>query len=227
MCVCVCGVQGSFDHRMKAWQRWQDAQAVLQKKRETEAKLLWANKPDKLQLAKEEIAEVEQQPRSTQWNKSEGREEQCLNNQCCPCIILFLKTETPTWLLSLLLQTKTHLNSAWLFLFKYWITSTYQWSSTLFISPCWQWEAKVTQYERDFERVSATVRKEVVRFEVWRLFSLHVSVTGQLETFIKDWWMFCYWITQKEKAKNFKRQVIKYLEALLQSQQQVSVSVQT
>lgn len=31
---------------------------MLQKKRETEAKLLWANKPDKLQLAKEEIVEV-------------------------------------------------------------------------------------------------------------------------------------------------------------------------
>ncbi|KAM7002083.1 sorting nexin-1a [Tautogolabrus adspersus] len=102
-------VRGSFDHRMKAWQRWQDAQAALQKKRETEAKLLWANKPDKLQLAKEEIAE---------------------------------------------------------------------------------WEAKVTQYERDFERVSATVRKEVVRFE-------------------------------KEKTKNFKRQIVKYLECLLQSQQQL------
>lgn len=43
---------------MKAWQRWQDAQLVLQKKRETEAKLLWANKPDKLQLAKDEIVEV-------------------------------------------------------------------------------------------------------------------------------------------------------------------------
>ncbi|XP_029289363.1 sorting nexin-1a [Cottoperca gobio] len=102
-------VRGSFDHRMKAWQRWQDAQAVLQKKRETEAKLLWANKPDKLQLAKEEIAE---------------------------------------------------------------------------------WEAKVTQYERDFERVSATVRKEVVRFE-------------------------------KEKARNCKREIINYLECLLQSQQQL------
>lgn len=102
-------VRGSFDHRMKAWQRWQDAQAALQKKRETEAKLLWANKPDKLQLAKEEIAE---------------------------------------------------------------------------------WEAKVTQYERDFEKVSATVRKEVLRFE-------------------------------KEKTKNFKRQIVKYLEALLQSQQQL------
>lgn len=64
--LCVRGLQGSFDHRMKAWQRWQDAQTVLQKKRETEAKLLWANKPDKLQLAKEEIAEVQQQPKSTQ-----------------------------------------------------------------------------------------------------------------------------------------------------------------
>ncbi|XP_054896117.1 sorting nexin-1-like [Poeciliopsis prolifica] len=102
-------VRGTFDQRMKAWQRWQDAQAMLQKKRETEAKLLWANKPDKLQLAKEEIAE---------------------------------------------------------------------------------WEAKVTQYERDFDRVSATVRKEVVRFE-------------------------------KEKTKNFKRQIIVYLESLLQSQQQL------
>ncbi|XP_054475418.1 sorting nexin-1a [Anoplopoma fimbria] len=102
-------VRGSFDHRMKAWQRWQDATAVLQKKRETEAKLLWANKPDKLQLAKEEIAE---------------------------------------------------------------------------------WEAKVTQYERDFDKVSATVRKEVVRFD-------------------------------KEKARNFKREIINYLECLLQSQQQL------
>ncbi|XP_038157204.1 sorting nexin-1a [Cyprinodon tularosa] len=102
-------VRGSFDQRMKAWQRWQDAQAMLQKKRETEAKLLWANKPDKLQLAKEEIVE---------------------------------------------------------------------------------WEAKVTQYEQEFERVSATVRKEVVRFE-------------------------------KEKTKNFKRQIITYLESLLQSQHQL------
>ncbi|XP_054633073.1 sorting nexin-1a [Dunckerocampus dactyliophorus] len=102
-------VRGSFDHRMKAWQRWQDAQTMLQKKRESEAKLQWANKPDKLQLAKEEISE---------------------------------------------------------------------------------WEAKVMQYEQDFDRVSATVRKEVVRFE-------------------------------KEKANNFKRQIIKYLESLLKSQQQL------
>lgn len=57
--VCVIlNLQGSFDQRMKAWQRWQDAQTVLQKRRETEAKLLWANKPDKLQQAKDDISEV-------------------------------------------------------------------------------------------------------------------------------------------------------------------------
>lgn len=52
-------LQGCFDQRMRAWQRWQDAQSTLQKKREAEAKLLWANKPDKLQQAKEEITEVQ------------------------------------------------------------------------------------------------------------------------------------------------------------------------
>uniref|UniRef100_A0A4W5NNK7 Sorting nexin-2 n=1 Tax=Hucho hucho TaxID=62062 RepID=A0A4W5NNK7_9TELE len=95
--------------RMKTWQRWQEAQSTLQKKREVEAKLLWANKPDKLQQAKEEITE---------------------------------------------------------------------------------WEGKVTQYERDFDRISVTVRKEFLRFE-------------------------------KEKSKDFKSQIVKYLESLLQSQQRV------
>ncbi|XP_064373741.1 sorting nexin-1 isoform X2 [Dromaius novaehollandiae] len=52
-------VRGAFDQRMKTWQRWQDAQTMLQKKREMEARLLWANKPDKLQQAKEEISEKE------------------------------------------------------------------------------------------------------------------------------------------------------------------------
>ncbi|KAK3509987.1 hypothetical protein QTP70_024327 [Hemibagrus guttatus] len=51
-------VQGCFEQRTKAWHRWQEAQSTLQKKREAEAKLLWSNKPDKLQQAKEEIAEV-------------------------------------------------------------------------------------------------------------------------------------------------------------------------
>lgn len=105
----LTAVRGSFDHRMKTWQRWQDAQTTLQKKRENEAKLLWANKPDKLQQAKDEISE---------------------------------------------------------------------------------WESKVTQYERDFERVSATVRKEVLRFE-------------------------------KEKATDFKNQLVRYLETLLHSHQQL------
>ncbi|XP_076984285.1 sorting nexin-1 isoform X2 [Tamandua tetradactyla] len=77
-------VRAAFDQRMKTWQRWQDAQTTLQKKREAEARLLWANKPDKLQQAKDEIAE---------------------------------------------------------------------------------WESRVTQYERDFERISTVVRKEVIRFE--------------------------------------------------------------
>ncbi|KAJ8417942.1 hypothetical protein AAFF_G00227850 [Aldrovandia affinis] len=102
-------LRGCFDQRIRAWQRWQDAQNTLQKRRETEAKLLWANKPEKLQQVKNEIAE---------------------------------------------------------------------------------WEAKVTQYEREFERISATIRKEVLRFE-------------------------------KEKARDFKNQIIKYLESLLQSQQQL------
>ncbi|KAA8595960.1 hypothetical protein FQN60_011251 [Etheostoma spectabile] len=100
---------GCFDQRVRAWQRWQEAQSTLQKKREAEAKLLWANKPDKLQQAKEEITE---------------------------------------------------------------------------------WEARVTQHERDFDRIGMTVRKEVLRFE-------------------------------KEKAKDFRSQIVKYLEAMLQSQQRL------
>ncbi|XP_029430748.1 sorting nexin-1 [Rhinatrema bivittatum] len=102
-------VRAAFDQRMKSWQRWQDGQTILQKKRENEGRLLWANKPDKLQQAKDEISE---------------------------------------------------------------------------------WESRVTQYERDFERVSATLRKEVTRFE-------------------------------KEKTKDFRSHIIKYLETLLNSQHQL------
>ncbi|NXC45839.1 SNX1 protein, partial [Penelope pileata] len=102
-------VRGAFDQRMKTWQRWQDAQTMLQKKREMEARLLWANKPEKLQQAKEEISE---------------------------------------------------------------------------------WESRVTQYERDFERISAVIRKEVIRFEA-------------------------------KKSKDFRNHVTKYLEMLLNSQQQL------
>lgn len=44
---------------MKTWAKWQDAQVMLQRKREAEAKLQYANKPDKLQQAKDEIKEVQ------------------------------------------------------------------------------------------------------------------------------------------------------------------------
>ncbi|KAM8894422.1 sorting nexin-1 [Spinachia spinachia] len=105
----LAAMRGCFDQRVRAWQRWQEAQSTLQKKREAEAKLLWANKPDKLQQAKDEISE---------------------------------------------------------------------------------WESRVTQYERDFDRIGMTVRKEVLRFE-------------------------------KEKAKDFRGQIVKYLDAMLQSQQRL------
>lgn len=98
-----------FDHRMKCWQKWEDAQITLLKKREAEAKMMVANKPDKIQQAKNEIRE---------------------------------------------------------------------------------WEAKVQQGERDFEQISKTIRKEVGRFE-------------------------------KERVKDFKTVIIKYLESLVQTQQQL------
>ncbi|XP_026576202.1 sorting nexin-2 [Pseudonaja textilis] len=105
----IGAVKGVFDHRMKCWQKWQDAQVMLQKKREAEAKLQLANKPDKLQQAKDEIRE---------------------------------------------------------------------------------WETKVQQGERDFEQISKAIRKEVGRFE-------------------------------KERVKDFKTVIIKYLESLVQTQQQM------
>ncbi|XP_065126295.2 sorting nexin-2 [Paramisgurnus dabryanus] len=55
----LTAVKGVFDQRMKTWGKWQDAQVMLQRKREAEAKLQYANKPDKLQQAKEEIKEWE------------------------------------------------------------------------------------------------------------------------------------------------------------------------
>uniref|UniRef100_A0A3B1J551 Sorting nexin-2 n=1 Tax=Astyanax mexicanus TaxID=7994 RepID=A0A3B1J551_ASTMX len=107
----ITAVKGVFDHRMKTWSKWQDAQVMLQRKREAEAKLQYANKPDKLQQAKEEIKE---------------------------------------------------------------------------------WEAKVQQGERDFEQISKNIRREVGRFE-------------------------------KQRVKDFKVVIIKYLESLVHTQQQVSI----
>nr|XP_011708468.1 sorting nexin-2-like [Macaca nemestrina] len=98
---------------MKCWQKWEDAQITLLKKREAEAKMMVANKPDKIQQAKNEIREEIE-----------------------------------------------------------------------------EWEAKVQQGERDFEQISKTIRKEVGRFE-------------------------------KERVKDFKTVIIKYLESLVQTQQQL------
>ena len=71
----LCGhPQGCFDQRMRAWQRWQEAQGTLQKKREAEAKLLWANKPDKLQQAKEDITEVTHTHTHTHTNRPHSSE---------------------------------------------------------------------------------------------------------------------------------------------------------
>ncbi|XP_026855596.2 sorting nexin-2 isoform X1 [Electrophorus electricus] len=53
----IAAVKGVFDQRMKTWSKWQDAQLLLQRKREAETKLQYANKPDKLQQAKDEIKE--------------------------------------------------------------------------------------------------------------------------------------------------------------------------
>ncbi|XP_074667371.1 sorting nexin-2-like isoform X2 [Strix aluco] len=104
----IAAVKGVFDHRMKCWQKWQDAQVTLQKKRELEAKLQLANRPDKLQQAKDDIKE---------------------------------------------------------------------------------WETKVQQGEKDFEQISKTIHEEVQRFEM-------------------------------ERVKDFKTVIIKYLESLVQAQQQ-------
>uniref|UniRef100_A0A1A8GQN0 Sorting nexin-2 n=1 Tax=Nothobranchius korthausae TaxID=1143690 RepID=A0A1A8GQN0_9TELE len=109
----ITAVKGVFDHRIKTWQKWQDSQVLLLKKREAEAKLQFTNKPDKLQQAKDEIKEEIE-----------------------------------------------------------------------------ELEGKVQQGERDFEQISKTIRKEVGRFE-------------------------------KERVKDFKTIIVKYLESLVQTQQQL------
>ncbi|RXM98438.1 Sorting nexin-1, partial [Acipenser ruthenus] len=124
----LTAVRGSFDHRMKTWQRWQDAQTTLQKKRENEAKLLWANKPDKLQQAKDEISEVSDGKKILLCTGGGGKTFQHM-----PVDVIIMRQN---------------------------------WHEKKLV-----WESKVTQYERDFERVSATVRKEVLRFELPRAVS--------------------------------------------------------
>ncbi|CAM9418477.1 unnamed protein product [Lampetra fluviatilis] len=113
----LTSIRGVFDQRAKSWQRWQDAQANLHKKRENEAKLQWANKPDKLQQAKDEIRE---------------------------------------------------------------------------------WDAKVQQGESEFEIVSKTIRKEVMRFEKERVRDFKNGIVRYIESLI-----------------NTQQQLIKYWEAFL------------
>nr|XP_032829580.1 sorting nexin-2-like isoform X2 [Petromyzon marinus] len=57
----IGSVKAVFDQRVRCWQRWQDAQVTLQKKREAEAKLQSgaAAKGDKLQQARDDIHEWE------------------------------------------------------------------------------------------------------------------------------------------------------------------------
>ncbi|XP_077942531.1 sorting nexin-2 isoform X2 [Gasterosteus aculeatus] len=105
----IGAVKGVFDHRVRTWQKLQDSQILLQKKREAETKLQFNNKPEKVQQAKDEMREL---------------------------------------------------------------------------------ETKVQLGERDFDQISKTIRKEVGRFE-------------------------------KERVKDFKSIVIKYLESLVQTQQQL------
>lgn len=80
-----------------------------------------------------------------------------------------------------------------------------------------QLEMKVQQGERDFEQVSKTIRKEVSRFEVSgrrRRVDVSVSVSVSVSEPL-------VLVPQKERVKDFKSIVIKYLESLVQTQQQV------
>lgn len=52
-------VKGVFEQRVKAWQKWQDVQILLQKKQESETKLQLNNKQDKLQQAREDMRQLE------------------------------------------------------------------------------------------------------------------------------------------------------------------------
>lgn len=82
-----------------------------------------------------------------------------------------------------------------------------------------QLEGKVQQGERDFEQISKTIRKEVSRFEVrgggvWKNVCL-----------FRDRWfngIHVNLLLQRERVKDFKMIIVKYLESLVQTQQQVS-----
>lgn len=80
-----------------------------------------------------------------------------------------------------------------------------------------QLEGKVQQGERDFEQISKTIRKEVSRFEV-RMIDGCLRGARPFRIFSSKF--FCF-SQQKERVKDFKTIIVKYLESLVQTQQQV------
>lgn len=148
---CSC-LQGCFDQRIRAWQRWQEAQSSLQKKREAEAKLLWANKPDKLQQAKEEINEVTCRRCNTELGLEPDNDSSSIwrNYTIVSWSWLDVKLKLVLFLV---------LEICWK------MSNVFNVVKIVVVSGP-QWESRVTQYERDFDRVGMTVRKEFLRFEV-------------------------------------------------------------
>ncbi|XP_077598052.1 sorting nexin-2 [Stigmatopora nigra] len=55
----LAAIKGVFEQRVKSWQKWQDTQLLLNKKREAEVKLQLSNRSDKAQQAKDVIKELE------------------------------------------------------------------------------------------------------------------------------------------------------------------------
>lgn len=69
----------------------------------------------------------------------------------------------------------------------------------LLSSLCPQWESRVTQYERDFDRIGTTVRKEVLRFEVSLVMLSHSHLDNLLPT--------RYMISQQMCSENMSQRV--------------------
>lgn len=92
-------MQGVFDHRMKTWQKWQDSQLLLQKKREAEAKLQFTNKPDKLQQAKDEIKEVRQGGMNISDKVRNNKQNNKISTELIKDLILMFKIQVDFFLM--------------------------------------------------------------------------------------------------------------------------------